>query len=159
MDTLSGIEGLLGSRYNDILIGNNAANRLSGGAGNDYLNGGTGNDVLTGGAGRDVLIGGAGIDMFDFNAVSESLAGASRDVIRDFVHGSDKIDLFTIDANATQAGNNAFTFVAGASFTAAGQVKFANGILYGNTDGNLATAEFEIALSGVTTLTASDFVL
>jgi Ca2+-binding RTX toxin-like protein len=159
VDALTGIEGLLGSKYNDTLIGNNAVNRLSGGAGSDWLNGGAGNDVLTGGAGRDVLIGGTGRDIFDFNAISESLVGANRDVIRDFVHGWDKIDLSTIDANATVAGNNAFTLTTGASFTAAGQLKFANGILYGNTDGNLATAEFQITLSGVTTLTTSDFVL
>jgi serralysin len=159
MDTLSGIEGLLGSKYNDTLIGNNAANRLSGGAGRDWLNGGAGNDVLTGGTGRDVLIGGTGRDIFDFNAISESLVGTNRDVIKDFVHGWDKIDLSTIDANATAVGNNAFTFTAGTSFTAAGQLKFANGILYGNTDGNLATAEFEIGLTGVASITASDLVL
>lgn len=159
IDTLIGMENLLGSRFDDILTGNASANRLSGGAGNDTLIGGAGNDILTGDAGKDRLSGGAGNDIFDFNAVSESMPGLNRDVIIDFVRGSDKIDLSTIDANTTIAGNNAFTFTTGASFTAAGQLKFSNGILYGNTDGNLSTAEFQIALSGVATLSSTDFVL
>jgi hypothetical protein len=54
--------------------------------------------------------------------------------------------------------NEAFGFVSG-GFTGAGQVRFANGILYGNTDGNLSTAEFEIAFTGVASLSASDFIL
>lgn len=159
VDVLTGIENLLGSNFNDILAGNALANALQGGAGADRLSGGGGNDILLGGAGKDALIGGAGNDLFDFNAASESCTGANRDVIVDFVRGADRIDLSTIDANNAAAGNNAFTLTAGASFTAAGQVRFANGILYGNTDGNLATAEFEIALSGVATLTAQDFIL
>jgi Ca2+-binding RTX toxin-like protein len=159
IDTLSAVENLLGSNYNDTLTGNASVNTLSGGAGIDRLSGGGGSDVLIGGAGKDTLTGGAGNDIFDFNAIAESVRGVNRDVITDFVRGADKIDLSTIDANAAVAGNNAFTFTTGSAFTAAGQVKFANGILYGNTDGNLATAEFEIALTGVTTLNASNFVL
>lgn len=72
-DTLSGIENLLGSRFNDTLIGDARRNvltggggvdRLDGGAGNDRLAGGTGSDVLKGGAGADVMIGGTGNDTY-----------------------------------------------------------------------------------------------
>ena len=44
-DTLSEIENLTGSGFNDTLTGDGNANRLSGGAGNDTLNGGAGNDT------------------------------------------------------------------------------------------------------------------
>jgi Ca2+-binding RTX toxin-like protein len=64
-DTLIGIEGLIGSAFNDQLTGDGAANRLSGGAGNDYLSGDAGIDTLSGGTGDDRLAGGAGADRLD----------------------------------------------------------------------------------------------
>ncbi|MGA0530586.1 calcium-binding protein [Hansschlegelia sp. KR7-227] len=54
-DVYSSIENLIGSRFNDALGGDGAANRLSGGAGNDRLNGGLGQDILEGGAGADTF--------------------------------------------------------------------------------------------------------
>ncbi|WP_051248527.1 calcium-binding protein [Inquilinus limosus] len=61
-DTLTGIEWLRGSAFNDALTGDGNANRLSGLAGTDTLDGGAGNDQLIGGAGQDTLTGGAGFD-------------------------------------------------------------------------------------------------
>ncbi|TFI57118.1 hypothetical protein E2493_16730, partial [Sphingomonas parva] len=55
-DTLSGIENLTGSAFNDVLTGNAGANRLGGGAGDDLLDGGTGADALAGGLGDDRYI-------------------------------------------------------------------------------------------------------
>lgn len=152
---IHGTGNALGNR----LSGNAAANTLEGLAGNDQLRGLGGNDVLAGGAGQDSLTGGAGNDVFDFNAVTDS-RGAARDVIADFASGTDRIDLSTIDANGASAGNGAFTgFIAASeAFTAAGQLKFSGGVLYGNTDGDSA-AEFSIALTGVTGLTVDDLVL
>lgn len=49
-DTYNTIEGLIGSAFNDILIGNGSSNGLVGGAGNDTLYGVAGNDTLIGGA-------------------------------------------------------------------------------------------------------------
>jgi VCBS repeat-containing protein len=63
-DTLSGIENLIGSDYDDVLIGDAGANSLHGGMGNDRLEAGGGNDNLIGGSGDDVMIGGAGADTF-----------------------------------------------------------------------------------------------
>lgn len=149
--TLTGVSGI-GAAGNDL------ANILTGNAGNNRLVGYLGADTLIGGAGKDTLIGGAGNDIFKFNAVADSAVGINHDTITDFLRGADKIDLSAIDANAaTVAVNDAFSFVA--AFTGAGQVRFANGILYGNTDANVATAEFEIALTGIITLAATDFVL
>ena len=59
---ISDIEALVGSGYDDVLVGDHGANTLSGGAGNDDLYGGEGNDLLVGGAGRDILEGGSGAD-------------------------------------------------------------------------------------------------
>lgn len=158
-DTLMDIENLLGSQYGDTLTGSAAANILSGGAGNDVLNGGAGNDTLIGGAGKDALTGGAGADIFSFSATTESAKGTNRDVIADFVRGTDKIDLSAIDANVFVTGNQAFTLISStAAFSAAGQVKFAGGVLYGDITGD-QTADFEIALTGVTALAAADFIL
>jgi Ca2+-binding RTX toxin-like protein len=52
-DTLTSIENLLGSDFNDTLTGDAGANKLEGGLGNDTLNGGLGNDTLDGGTGTD----------------------------------------------------------------------------------------------------------
>jgi Ca2+-binding RTX toxin-like protein len=51
-ETLVDIEDLVGSAFDDTLIGNGSTNRLFGGAGNDVLIGFAG-DVLDGGAGND----------------------------------------------------------------------------------------------------------
>jgi Ca2+-binding RTX toxin-like protein len=70
-DTLSSIENIVGTAFNDSITGNSAANVLTGGDGNDVFAGGAGNDNIQGGngvdrmeggAGDDVLAGGAGID-------------------------------------------------------------------------------------------------
>ena len=59
-DTLTGIEGVVGSRHADHLIGGDDRVQLSGWHGNDTLEGGAGNDWLEGGAGADVIDGGGG---------------------------------------------------------------------------------------------------
>jgi Ca2+-binding RTX toxin-like protein len=56
LDTLSGIENLVGSAFNDILMGDAGANRIDGGAGNDRLDGGAGADALAGGIGDDSYV-------------------------------------------------------------------------------------------------------
>ncbi|WP_085725525.1 S-layer family protein [Pseudomonas sp. R37(2017)] len=160
-DTLIAVENLTGSNYNDRLTGNAAANLLNGGAGNDTLLGGGGNDILIGGTGKDGLTGGVGNDIFDFNALSETgLTSATWDIITDFTRGADKIDLSTLDANTATATNEAFASIIGstAAFSAAGQLKFAGGVLYGNTDADSA-AEFAIQVVGIGSITTADLML
>jgi Ca2+-binding RTX toxin-like protein len=41
------IENVVGSRYNDTIIGNDQQNLIDGGAGGDYINGGLGTDTVT----------------------------------------------------------------------------------------------------------------
>jgi serralysin len=161
--TMSGAAAIngTGNSVANKIIGNGAANVLSGGDGADTLVGGLGNDTLVGGQGKDVLEGGSGSDVYVFNAASESGAtSAAWDVVNDFVRGQDKVDLRGIDANTATVANDAFTtFIAStAAFTAAGQLKFVDGVLYGNTDGD-ADAEFAIQLTGITQLTTADVTL
>ncbi|MBT9096946.1 hypothetical protein KFZ76_04360 [Methylovulum psychrotolerans] len=80
-DTLSHIEEVNGSAYDDTLTGNAANNDLYGGAGNDVLDGGLGVDVLTGGLGQDSFL-------FD-----TALSSANRDIITDFSVPNDSIQL------------------------------------------------------------------
>ena len=68
IDTISGVEHLTGSAFDDILTGSSGNNTIDGGAGNDLLNGGAGNDNLQGGLGDDVLIGGTGNDILNGGA-------------------------------------------------------------------------------------------
>jgi serralysin len=73
---------------------------------------------------------------------------------------SDVLDLRGIDANAGVRGNQAFTGLIGASqvFSKPGQLQFAGGVLYGNTDRDSA-AEFAIELAGVRKLGVGDLML
>jgi serralysin len=156
-DRFSSVENLTGSAYADSLRGTNAANAIQGGAGNDTLYGRGGNDKLVGGAGKDVLYGGSGADSFDFNAIKESLPSA-RDTIKDFVRGSDRIDLRSIDANSKVAGDQAFSFIGSKAFTGAGQLKFSNGVLSGDLNGD-KVADFQVNVSGLSALAKTDFYL
>jgi Ca2+-binding RTX toxin-like protein len=154
-DTLTAIENLTGSAYNDRLTGNTAAN---------VLQGGTGNDTLLGGSGLDSLSGGAGADVFDFNALTDSGSTAtSCDLISDFnAAQGDHIDLRDIDLSPTQTGVQHFTgFIAlNVAFSAPGQLHFdaATGLLTANTDTD-AAAEFALKLTGVTSLAAGSLWL
>lgn len=65
-DTLTGVENLWGSAFDDTLTGDAGSNYLFGAAGNDTLSGGAGDDYLSGGAGVNVLDGGAGNDTIDY---------------------------------------------------------------------------------------------
>lgn len=150
-----------GNSLANVIQGNNANNVIFGINGADKLLGGGGNDILVGGSGRDALFGGAGTDFFDFNSPNETLPGKSRDVIRDFTT-QDRIDLRTMDANSALAGNQAFTFITGTSFTGAGQIYYnaSTYTLFGNIDAD-AAAEFEIKIyvSGSNPINALDFLL
>jgi Ca2+-binding RTX toxin-like protein len=106
-DTLSAINNILGSDYNDKLTGNAADNFMYGGVGNDTivsstgndtLDGGSGNDVLNAGDGDDVLYGGNGADSLDGGLGNDVIYGGSgADKLlgkdgNDKLYGGDDID-------------------------------------------------------------------
>ncbi|WP_220029471.1 enhanced entry virulence factor RtxA [Legionella pneumophila] len=101
-DTLTNIENLTGSKFNDTLTGNNSANTIkglegndtiSGLGGNDTLDGGSGDDVIIGGLGDDILTGGSGADQFVLvkGQGGASAGAAPIDTITDFEVNIDKI--------------------------------------------------------------------
>ena len=71
-DVLSGIENLIGSAFDDVLVGDGSTNRLDGGAGNDFLRGGAN-------TGNEFLVGGEGIDTADYS----TSAAAVRAILSD----------------------------------------------------------------------------
>lgn len=166
------IENAKGGTGNDVLVGNVLGNALYGNRGLDALFGAAGNDKLTGGLGADAMAGGLGRDTFDFNSLTEiGTSTGAHDIIRDFQHAADHLDLSTIDANGSAAGNAAFKFLVheGAAFTGArGQLHWfhvnAPGtskdktIIEGDVNGD-HHADFRIELTGIKTLTAGDFML
>ena len=155
----SGATNGTGNGYANILTGNGGNNVLDGGSGADTINGGSGDDTLFGGAGTDQLTGGTGSDTFSFRSISESGAGNGRDVVSDFVSGTDKLDLSAIDATALSGdGDQAFVFVGSSAFSnIAGEARFDNGLLQADVNGD-GIADFEVALTGVNTITLSDLV-
>lgn len=124
--------------------------------------GGAGADKLFATEGVDELTGGAGRDRFIFaDAMVRDQAAAVQDVVTDFVSGQDKIDLSRIDANTLRAGDQKLVIVESLSGQA-GQlsVTLSDGdtLLSGDVNGD-GLADFQILLTGVTTLTAADLVL
>ncbi len=156
----SDVTWTLGANLECLTLTGTSAINGTGNSANNTFRGNSAANVLTGGAGKDTLTGGAGNDVFDFNLVTESPAGETKDVITDFVSGSDKIDLAGIDA-VTGGSDNAFTFINTGTFTSvAGQLRFdmATATLQGDTGGN-GVADLEIQLVGVTSVAAGDFIL
>jgi pectate lyase len=164
-DALNGLGGhdtLNGAAGNDTLLGGTNNDLLSGGAGNDRMEGGTGNDQLNGGEGTDTLTGGTGRDHFVFASVADSTVGSGRDVITDFA-ARDQIDLSGIDAQSGKGGDQDFTFLGSEDFTGeAGELHvIADGdfsVVEGDVNGD-GSADFQIALAGHPSLSASDFIL
>ncbi len=155
---------IAGTKSADVVHGLGGADTLFGFGGADTLDGGAGNDILAGGLDRDVMTGGAGHDLFDFNVLKDSgAAPASRDVITDFVRGSDHIDLRTLDANAAKAGNQVFTWIGTQSFhKVAGELhtgKISSGVIVSGDVTGDGAADFSINVQHVTALAKGDFVL
>jgi Ca2+-binding RTX toxin-like protein len=160
-DTYDSIEGLVGTKFDDVLIGDDGMNWLQGADGADKLKGGSGDDFLVGGLGKDVLRGGRGADRFYFYFVGDSEVGEKRDVV--YFSRGDKIDLYMIDANTGDGAvvDPGFNWIGDGSFTKrAGQLRFADGLLQGDVDGD-GDADFEISIVIATpgTFGAADILL
>jgi serralysin len=99
--------------------------------------------------------------VFVFSGLEESGVGASsRDVIYDFVSGTDQIDLRLLDANTSVSGDQAFVFAGSAATAYAVWVTSAGSdlLLRGDNDGD-GVADFEIMISNTVSFGAGDVLL
>ncbi|MBN8515445.1 Calx-beta domain-containing protein [Accumulibacter sp.] len=149
LDGGSGNDRLTGRAGNDNLRGGRGADTLDGGSGDDNLDGGSDNDTLFGRTGNDELFGGGGADSLDGGDGADSLSGgAGADVLR----GGRGADMFR-DGLSALSGDTIRDFsaedtllVAGTSFTTAA-LSFSAGVLGIDTSGD-AIPEAVITLEG-----------
>ena len=154
-------ENVTGDASNNTFVGSQFKDTMNGGAGDDRITGGWSKDLLTGGTGRDV---------FDYNTMKDSgKAASTRDVVTDFKHGQDKIDLKDLDASSKKIGDQAFKFIGQSVFHhTAGELHFAKydnpgklhdyTLVEGDSNGD-GRADFQIELKGLVALAKADFVL
>lgn len=146
IDRLVGIESLTGSRFDDQLAGNGAAN------------------TLVGGRGADRLTGGGGADRFVIEHGDSGGVAAIADRITDFKRADgDRIDLSDIDAGSGTIATEHFTFIGTAVFSGtAGELRYQSSgsetWLTGDTDGD-RDADVLVRLSGQVALGARDLIL
>ena len=167
-DELSQLENLTGSTLNDILTGSNTANVLNGLDGDDELAGGNGADTMIGGVGEDTLIGGAGHDTLTGGADADIFVfgpatGSSSDMIADFVHGLDLIQITGADYGLAPGALDPGNFIVG-SKAIDGHAEFvynaATNTLKWDADGVGGAAAITVATFTTNVgLTASDFVV
>jgi cysteinyl-tRNA synthetase len=141
---------ITGSEFNDT---------LTGGKGNDTLYGGDGDDLLIGGLGNDILFGGDGHDTFQLGGSS-----ISKDLIKDFEHGSDHIQLDHVLFKALTIGDlHSNEFVLGTKAMTTSQhliYNSATGNLWYDADGSGKAAAVLIAvLDNHATLTYADLAV
>ncbi len=142
-DTITGIENLVGSKFDDTLTGDAGVNRLTGGAGADALNGGAGDDTLIGGKGGDTLNGGDGQDTANYAAALDAVTlnmatgGTGGDAAGDsFVSIEQIVGSAFNDVITGNAGDNRFDGGAGNdTIDGAGGIDY----LYGNLGNDLLT--------------------
>jgi Ca2+-binding RTX toxin-like protein len=157
----NGKDTIYGGSGNDYIAGGSGKDWLFGDDGDDELYGGSYADVIRGGFGADTLRGGGGDDIFVFKGASASTK-TSTDMIRDFRHGYDTIDVSGINANIKRAGNNQFELVSGKGPLKIGELHFwdENGstILAADVDGDKA-ADFYLVFYSKVKLDTADFIL
>jgi Ca2+-binding RTX toxin-like protein len=99
------MEAVLGTRFDDILVGSSGNNILRGYAGRDILNGEGGNDILEGGDGDDAIVGGPGNDELIGGAGRDGLAGGADYDTVDYRQSASTVRI-TQDGKANDGSNN-----------------------------------------------------
>ncbi|MCC5617389.1 hypothetical protein LC605_20325 [Nostoc sp. CHAB 5836] len=169
-----------GTDYDDLIVGNNGNDTLSGGLGNDTLTGGNGNDTLSGGLGNDTLTGGNGNDNLYGGYGNDSLIGGSGTDTFAFGYGYDQGIDTIYDFNATNeliqvsaadfggglsiGSLSATQFTIGTSATTSAErfiYNSATGGLFFDSDGSAseyAQVQFALVTTGLS-LTEKNFVV
>ncbi|WP_416900382.1 MAG: hypothetical protein ACMVY4_00765 [Minwuia sp.] len=101
-DSITGVENVIGSTFNDTITGDDNANLIIGNEGFDSLNGGAGNDTLTGGASFDFIFGGADDDVIDAAGGGDFVNSGFGDDLVDAGDGDDTVT--AVDGNDTVTG-------------------------------------------------------
>jgi Ca2+-binding RTX toxin-like protein len=111
-DRLIGIENVIGSAFNDILTGDDFANKLVGGAGLDVIKAGGGNDTIIGGIDgkKDVVDGGAGSDLVDYSDAGSAMTIRLNDTFRDGVFLVQRDGSAVINARTLSGEINGISF-------------------------------------------------
>jgi Ca2+-binding RTX toxin-like protein len=151
----SGKDALFGSTGSDRLFGDSGDDALYAGKGGGALFGGKGRDSLVAGHGQDLLDGGDNGDVFVFNSPRSAGMGKSRDVIVDFRHGSDLVDV------SGMVGSAELAFIGDAHFSGdARELRYdpVKGVIAGDVSGD-GRMDFAIALRNAAALDADDFIL
>ncbi|QLE40350.1 calcium-binding protein [Nostoc sp. C052] len=143
---------IIGTYYDDLIVGGN---------GNDTLNGGFGNDILIGGKGNDSLNGGSGIDTFAFNSFNEGI-----DRLDDFNTTNEliRVSIAGFGGGLSPGSLSANQFTIGASATTSTQRFIYNdvtGALFFDQDGSASSfTQVQFAqLSPGSSLTKNNFVV
>ncbi|WP_407529898.1 M10 family metallopeptidase C-terminal domain-containing protein [Methylobacterium oryzisoli] len=156
-DLVSGTKPITGTAQADALVGTAGRDYIVGGGGQDWVSAGAGNDVIRGGDGRDYLYGGEGADTFLYTSFSDG-----RDLISDFVGGTDKIRF--VDLPGAPKDASAWTWLGTERFDGNAWELRTETTANGNTmvqldrDGDMAV-DFEVELAGRHTLAVTDFIL
>lgn len=112
-DVLTNVEGVIGTSFNDSIVGNAAANRLEGGWGDDTISGGDGDDTIWGGFTIDTS-GQADIVIPSTTAQADLLSGGN---------GNDQINSLGDDLNTVvhgDAGNDSISVASADAYGDAG---------------------------------------
>lgn len=153
---------LFGSDFNDTLRGGDGDDVLLGGSGRDTLQGGMGDDRLNGGDNTDQLVGGAGSDTFVFDSpISGNL---NRDVIADFLSGTDTIEIdqtnYFIGLSLGQL--DPLQFAIGSATGAGPQIVYnqtTGGLYFDSNGAGAGGASLFAMLTGAPVLVASDILV
>lgn len=160
------LTGIYLGRVNSSIDGTNKDNSLKGTAAADLIRGFDGNDRIQGGKGIDEMTGGKGNDRFVFASLKDSSIGIYNDVVTDFRHNQDRLDLSKLHPDTP---DDKFDFIGEHKFhKTAGEIR----IVYQDApvhiadhtyvqvdfDGN-GKADMTVDLQGIVKLDAGDFVL
>lgn len=111
-ESVTSVENVTGSSFNDTITGTTGANTISGNDGDDTINGDAGADTLNGGNGIDTIDGGADNDTIDGGAGNDIINGGSGDDSIVGGSGDDTIDGGTNNAVGAATGGDTANYSA-----------------------------------------------
>ena len=154
-DQIALFEGVIGSDFDDRIIGDGHHNTLVGGSGDDVIAGGLAPDVLIGGPGNDVLTGGFDNDELYGGSGNDTLRGFEGD---DLLVGGPQSDILEGgkggDLLAGEAGDD--TLDGGRGFDAA-TWQFASRGIVADLSTNTATGQGNDIMISIEDLVGGDF--